>query len=113
MSCTQTIGPFSCHSTAHAADIGGHESHPSESEKAVVATPKIPFYKRRNFIICQIVFGIIGIVMIFVMLFPVVRAIAQHVLDVSDLHIESSVIQSPSNGSFTVRFFSSKRLSSC
>lgn len=46
--------------------------------------------------------GIIGIVMIFVLLWPVVRAIAQHVLDVSEMHIETSVIQSPSNDSFTL-----------
>jgi hypothetical protein len=99
-------------STAHAADFaGGFEGHesdvPGQSEKGapVATTPKIPFYKRRNFIICQVVFAIIGIVMIFVMLWPVVHAIAQHVLDVSEMHIESSVIQSPSNESFTVSPF--------
>jgi hypothetical protein len=113
MSCTSPINPFSCHPTAHAAGFGGgfegHEGQvPGESEKGdiVATTPKIPFYKRRNFIICQVVFAIIGIVMIFVMLWPVVHAIAQHVLDVSEMHIESSVIQSPSNESFTVSPFS-------
>lgn len=63
---------------------------------------KVPFYKRRGFIICQIVTAIIGIVMLFVMLFPLVHVIAQHVLDVSQMHVDSSMIQSPNNGSFTL-----------
>ena len=90
--------------TAHAASFGGQDTAPSRSEKppAAATPPKVPFYKRRNFIICQIVTAIIGIVMIFVLLWPVVRAIAQHTLDVAEMHIESSVIQSPSNESFTV-----------
>lgn len=92
--------------TAHGASFGGQDAASSRAEKPLAATEpkKIPFYKRRNFIICQIVTAIIGIIMIFVLLWPVVRAIAQHVLDVSEMHIETSVIQSPSNESFTVRF---------
>lgn len=88
----------------HAADIAGQGSK-SDAPKAKTTPsgPKKPFYKRRGFIICQIITGIIGIAMIFILLWPVVHAIAQHVLDVSHLVIEESIIQSPSNNSFTVR----------
>ena len=48
--------------------------------------------------------AILGIVLLFVSLFPLVHVIAQHVLDVSHMIVDSSMIQSPNNGSFTVRF---------
>jgi hypothetical protein len=87
-----------------AASLDGfHNEGTALSEKTAVAPgSKVPFYRRRWFIVCQIVTAIIGIVMLFVMLYPLVHAIAQHVLDVSHMHIESSVIQAPSNESFTV-----------
>ena len=42
-----------------------------------------PFYKKRWFIVSLIVVGLVGIGLLFVILYPVIRAIAQHVVDVS------------------------------
>jgi hypothetical protein len=93
-------------SSAHAASFGGHETvigSEKAHENREQQKEQKPWYKRRNFIISQIVMGIIGIIMIFVLLWPVVHAIAQHVLDVSHMIIESSIIESPSNDTFKVR----------
>lgn len=118
-----SLSPMSCliRCPGAAASIGGlHNEGTLLNEGTVVSEKTVPnrsatgqqkpFYKRRWFIICQIVTAIIGVVMIFVMLWPIVHAIAQHVLDVSHMHIESSVIQSPSNDSFTVCHHMSIRL---
>ncbi|KAG8833980.1 hypothetical protein FRC17_009762 [Serendipita sp. 399] len=92
----------------HAASMGGdyETATYAPTEKAPDQTKPaqgVPFYKRRGFIICQIVTAIIGIIMLFLMLWPIVRAIAQHVLNVSHMNIESSVIESPENGTFTLK----------
>ncbi|PVF99379.1 hypothetical protein CPB86DRAFT_293734 [Serendipita vermifera] len=91
----------------HAARFGRDDGSTfiDHSEKVTPAPqpPKPPFYKRRGFIICQIVTAIIGIAMIFILLWPVVHAIAQHVLDVSHMTVTSSVIESPSNDTFTLK----------
>ncbi|KAF7298203.1 hypothetical protein HMN09_01042200 [Mycena chlorophos] len=76
-----------------------------------------PFYKQRKFIICQLILiplgastvpfprlassnSTTGIVILFVLLFPVVKAIAQLVVNRSTLDIQTATITSPTNNSF-------------
>lgn len=58
------------------------------------------WYKSRTFLVSQGVIGVIGIVMLFVLLWPVVKAIAQHVVNVSVLNIDKAQIINPTNTSF-------------
>lgn len=69
----------------------GVEDTPARSQ------PRTPFYKTRKFIICQIITAILVIVLLFVLLFPVVRAIAQLVVNRSQLDIQKAQILSPQN----------------
>ncbi|KZT27986.1 hypothetical protein NEOLEDRAFT_1129882 [Neolentinus lepideus HHB14362 ss-1] len=61
---------------------------------------KPPLWKRRWFIITNIVLSLLGIALLFILLFPVVTAIAQHVVNVSVLNIDKASIQNPQNTSF-------------
>ena len=58
-----------------------------------------PFYKRRWFLVSQVVLAIVGIGLLFVLLYPVVKAIAQHIVNVSQLNIDRVAIVQPSNTS--------------
>lgn len=69
---------------------------------AGAAAAKVPYYKRRKFWICQGVFAAFGITLLFVLLFPVVKAIAQHVVNVSVLNIDTAQIINPTNSSFNL-----------
>ncbi|KAI5120964.1 hypothetical protein M0805_006636 [Coniferiporia weirii] len=75
---------------------------------AAVPAQRVPFYRRpgwwksRNALICQGVTAALGIALLFIILFPVVRAIAQHVVNVSVLNIDTAAITSPANTSFTL-----------
>ncbi|KAI0686332.1 hypothetical protein BC835DRAFT_1523137 [Cytidiella melzeri] len=60
------------------------------------------WYKSRNFLICQGITAVIGIVMLFVLLFVIVKVIAQHVVNASVLNIDSAQILEPTNTSFTL-----------
>ncbi|THH12496.1 hypothetical protein EW146_g7640 [Bondarzewia mesenterica] len=62
-----------------------------------------PFYKKIWFFIALAVGGAISITLLFVILYPVIRAIAQHVVNVSALNIDKAAIVQPSNGSFTLQ----------
>lgn len=80
-----------------AAPVSGFAS---SSPPPSAPAQKTPFYKTRKFIICQIITWILAIVLIFVLLYPVVKAIAQLVVNRSVLNVEQARIISPSNGSF-------------
>ncbi|KAH7875192.1 uncharacterized protein C8R40DRAFT_1170817 [Lentinula edodes] len=69
---------------------------------AAPAAPQshVPFYKRRKFIISQAILIPLGIVLLFVLLFPVVTAIVQDVLNNSVLGISVATISNPANSSF-------------
>ncbi|KAG5646292.1 hypothetical protein DXG03_003889 [Asterophora parasitica] len=68
-------------------------------EQPSAAAP-IPFYKKRWFIISQLIIIPLGIILLFVLLFPVVRAIAQLVIKRSQLDIEVATISEPQNNTF-------------
>ncbi|THV03542.1 hypothetical protein K435DRAFT_962414 [Dendrothele bispora CBS 962.96] len=62
----------------------------------------VPFYKKRWFIISQIIIIPVGIALLFILLFPVVTAIAQLVIKRSQLGVDVATITSPQNDSFTL-----------
>ncbi|KAL0956087.1 hypothetical protein HGRIS_002255 [Hohenbuehelia grisea] len=62
--------------------------------------PPVPFYKKRWFIISQIILIPLGIALLFILLFPVVRAIVQLVVKRTTLNVEVAQIINPKNGSF-------------
>ncbi|KAK7064212.1 hypothetical protein R3P38DRAFT_3165227 [Favolaschia claudopus] len=76
---------------------GGNQSNPAVPAQQ---QPKTPFYKKRAFIISQLIIIPLGIVLLFVLLFPVVRAIVQSVVNKSTLDVQVADITSPTNGSF-------------
>ena len=69
-------------------------------KKAGDASKKIPFYKRRWFLISQAAACLVGIGLLFVLLYPVVKAIAQHIVDSSSLNVDRVVITRPTNTSY-------------
>jgi hypothetical protein len=77
-----------------------HAGSSQSSEKAGGASEKKPFYKRRWFIVSQVVACFVGIGLLFVLLFPVVKAIAQHIVNVSKLNIDRVMISEPTNTSY-------------
>ncbi|KAF9264250.1 hypothetical protein L218DRAFT_258531 [Marasmius fiardii PR-910] len=73
----------------------------SDQDRPPQATqPTVPFYKRRWFIWCQIICIPLGIALLFILLFPVVKAIVQLVVNKSQLGVSQAQISSPQNGSF-------------
>ncbi|KAJ4468227.1 hypothetical protein J3R30DRAFT_3715154 [Lentinula aciculospora] len=67
---------------------------------ATTAKPHVPFYKKRKFIISQAIIIPLGIVLLFVLLFPVVTAVVQDVLNKSVLGVSVATISNPANSSF-------------
>jgi hypothetical protein len=61
--------------------------------------PRQPFYKKRGFIISQLIIIPLGIALLFILLFPVVRAIVQLVVNRSQLSVEVAAITAPANNS--------------
>lgn len=70
------------------------------SEKAGAVSEKKPFYKKRWFIVSQVAACFVGIGLLFVLLFPVIKAIAQHIVNVSKLNVDSVMISEPTNTSY-------------
>ncbi|KAF8972948.1 hypothetical protein BDZ97DRAFT_1691577 [Flammula alnicola] len=66
------------------------------------AAPHQPFYKKRWFIISQIILIPLSIALLFILLFPVVRAIVALVVKRTNLDVQLAVITQPVNGSFSL-----------
>ncbi|TBU23049.1 hypothetical protein BD311DRAFT_704566 [Dichomitus squalens] len=62
--------------------------------------PKEPLYKRKWFIITNIVVALLSIAILFILLYPVVHAIAQHLVNATVLHVDQAIITNPTNQSF-------------
>lgn len=60
---------------------------------------KPPFYLRRWFIVTGVVLGALGLALLFIILYPVVKAIAQLVVNRSVLGVDQVMITNPQNGS--------------
>ena len=69
------------------------------SQKAVPSEPKIPLYKRRWFIIMNIVVALISIVVLFILLYPVTHAIAQRLVNSAVINIDSAILTNPTDNS--------------
>jgi hypothetical protein len=59
--------------------------------------PHIPFYKRKKFIVSQLILVPLSIILLFVLLFPVVRAIAQLIVNKSTLNVDVAALSSLQN----------------
>ncbi|KIL68938.1 hypothetical protein M378DRAFT_21838 [Amanita muscaria Koide BX008] len=77
----------------------GHEKD-GQAKSTSDQAPAVPFYKKRSFIISQIILTPISIALIFILLFPVSRAIVQLVVNKATLDIQTATISNPSNTSF-------------
>ncbi|KAI9442265.1 hypothetical protein H4582DRAFT_1809416 [Lactarius indigo] len=85
-------------------DIDRHSADPAQATiGAGGASTQTPFYRKRSFLISQAIGALVGIGLFFVLLYPVVRAIAQHVVDASTLNVDRVGIAQPSNTSFSLR----------
>jgi len=60
---------------------------------------KPPYYLRPWFIVTSLVVGALGLALLFIILYPVVKAIAQLVVDRSVLNIDVAMITTPQNNS--------------
>ncbi|KAH7888371.1 hypothetical protein F5I97DRAFT_2002257 [Phlebopus sp. FC_14] len=79
------------------------EEQPTETDAAPASTPpKPPLYKRRWFIITSIVGACLGIALLFIILFPVIKAIIQYVVNKTVLNISEAALTNPTNSSFTL-----------
>jgi hypothetical protein len=63
------------------------------------AAPKPPLYKRRWFIFTSVVGACLGIALLFIILFPVLKAIVQDVVNKAQLDITTAAITNPTNTS--------------
>jgi hypothetical protein len=71
---------------------------PSDRDAAQPAVPPPqPFYKKRWFIISQIILIPLSIAFLFILLYPVLRAIAQLVVNKSTLDVQVATISNPQN----------------
>ncbi|KAF8070285.1 hypothetical protein FPV67DRAFT_1755106 [Lyophyllum atratum] len=87
---------------AGAATASEDVPHWDQSQPPPVAAPVVPFYKKRWFIISQIILIPLAIALLFIVLFPVVRAIVQLVVKRSQLDIELATISQSQNTSFAL-----------
>ena len=76
-----------------------HSEGPSSLKQEDGPSKDMPFYRKPSFLICQGLTLVIGIILLFLLLFPVVGAIAQHVVNVSRLNVDRVAIAGPSNTS--------------
>jgi len=72
----------------------------SEDPTSPDTLSKPPLYKRRWFIIVSVIGNCIGIAFLFIMLFPVVKAIIQDVVNKTAIDITTVAITNPTNTSF-------------
>ena len=106
-SLTGAPSPFSLSSRSnflqeHAAPIAGSRfsEGPNVSSPAGVpqnASTTQPFYKKRWFIVSQIIMIPLGIALLFILLFPVVRAVVQLIVNKSTLDVQQATISQPKN----------------
>jgi uncharacterized membrane protein len=59
----------------------------------------LPFYKKKWFVLLSIAMAPIGIAFLFILLFPVVRAIVQLVINKAALNVKVIQISQPQNNS--------------
>ena len=91
--------PASGFRTESGGDECDHTGEPPSMKGDGGASKKTPLYRKPSFLICQAVTLVIGIGLLFVLLYPVVNAIAQHIVNVSKLNVDRVAIAGPANTS--------------
>lgn len=79
------------------------ESKPEDDTQNAPAAPKVPFYKKKWFWLTQLVIVPLGIALLFILLFPIVRAIVQSVVTKTTLGIDEATILNPANDTYVLR----------
>ncbi|KAI9459106.1 hypothetical protein F5148DRAFT_1219463, partial [Russula earlei] len=79
-----------------------HTGGPHTVKGAGSASKETPIYRRRSFLISLTIISLTGIGLLFVLLYPVVKAVAQHVMNTSTLNVDRVVISGPTNTSFSL-----------
>ena len=79
------------------------EDAPADDAAAAAAAPKVPFYKKKWFWLTQLVIVPLGIALLFILLFPIVRAIVQSVVTKTTLGIDEATILNPANDRYVRR----------
>ncbi len=74
------------------------------------AAPPVPWYKKRKFIISQAIIIPLGIALLFILLFPVVTAIVQLVVNRSVINVDVAFITEPQNNTFNLALTGAVRL---
>ena len=80
-------------------DLWGHTEGPPSLKQEGGVSKETPFYRKPSFIICQALALVVGIGLLFLLLYPVVGAIAQHVVNASKLNVDRVAIAGPTNTS--------------
>lgn len=83
---------------------GNTEVTATDAATAVLPEPtpkssKPPVYRRRWFFFTGLFSGAVGLALLFIVLWPVVKAIAQLVVNRSVLNVDQAIITNPQNGS--------------
>ncbi|KAH9485291.1 hypothetical protein JR316_0002199 [Psilocybe cubensis] len=84
-------------------NVSGWEDQPEVPTVSSQNVPHQPFYKKRWFIISQIILIPLVIALLFILLFPVVRAIIALVLKRTNIDVQVAEITQPVNGSFALK----------
>ncbi|KII92866.1 hypothetical protein PLICRDRAFT_102438 [Plicaturopsis crispa FD-325 SS-3] len=86
---------------AAAADASGSAKEGDAAAPAAAATAvKPPFYRQKWFKIANAILIPIGIALLFILLYPVVKAVSQLVLNRAVLNVDTASISSPQNDTF-------------
>ncbi|KAK2467793.1 hypothetical protein APHAL10511_000088 [Amanita phalloides] len=96
-------GPPTGVATKTTAGVSGTSTAagPTSTMDGSPSTPaRVPFYRTRWFIIAQFIFSLIGFAMIFILLWPVVRAVVQLIVNKATLDVQVLEVSSPTNNSF-------------
>ncbi|KAF9484474.1 hypothetical protein BDN70DRAFT_872495 [Pholiota conissans] len=93
-------GPSAVPGAIPSSALSGWDDRSAPAAAVAPAVPHRPFYKKRWFIISQIILIPLSIALLFILLFPVVRAIVALVVKRTNLDIEVAAITQPVNGSF-------------
>ncbi|KAK1218918.1 hypothetical protein PQX77_018360 [Marasmius sp. AFHP31] len=84
------------------ADPNASANRQEQPAQAAQQGPKPPLYKRKWFLWCMGISIPLGIALLFIILFPVVKAIVQLVVNKSQLEVSSAQIINPQNDTFTL-----------
>jgi len=80
-------------------DVKEHTGWPQSTKEQDGASKGTPFYRKPSFLISMGIAFVVGIGLLFLLLYPVVGAIAQQVVNASKLNVDRVAITGPTNTS--------------